>query len=103
MLDDAAFRARFAGSPVKRIGRDRFVRNVLIAIGNSATPSLAAVARNLLADASPLVRAMAVWALRELAPEQARAFAGGALAEESDEDVLEELRYGVEGAPEVLR
>jgi epoxyqueuosine reductase len=69
-LDDAAFRARFAGSPIKRIGRDRFVRNVLIAIGNSGEPALAAIARARLADPSPLVRAMAVWALgRLLEPE----------------------------------
>jgi epoxyqueuosine reductase len=65
-LDDAGFRARFSGSPVKRTGRDRFVRNVLIAIGNSADPALAAEARRLLADPSPLVRAMAVWALSRL-------------------------------------
>jgi len=62
-LDDAAFRQVFAGSPIKRTGRDRFVRNVLIAIGNSGDSSLAAVARDCLDDASPLVRAMAAWAL----------------------------------------
>jgi epoxyqueuosine reductase len=65
-LDDAAFRQRFAGSPIKRTGRDRFVRNVLIAIGNSGRPELAAVARERLTDPSPLVRAMAVWALAQL-------------------------------------
>jgi epoxyqueuosine reductase len=65
-LDDAAFRRRFAGSPIKRTGRDRFVRNVLIAIGNSGDPTLAALAEERLADASPLVRAMAVWALSRL-------------------------------------
>ena len=65
-LDDAGFRQRFAGSPIKRTGRDRFVRNVLIAIGNSGEPALAAVAQELLADPSPLVRAMAVWALGRL-------------------------------------
>ena len=67
-LDDAAFRRRFAGSAVKRTGRDRFLRNVLIAIGNSADGSLVPSAVACLADASPLVRAMAVWALRRLAP-----------------------------------
>ncbi len=72
-LDDAAFRRAFSGSAVKRLGRDRFVRNVLIAIGNSATPSLAPTAGRLLDDASPLVRAMAVWALHRLLP--AAAFA----------------------------
>jgi epoxyqueuosine reductase len=65
-LDDAGFRERFAGSPIKRTGRDRFVRNVLIAIGNSGEPALAAVALERLADPSPLVRAMAVWALAQL-------------------------------------
>jgi epoxyqueuosine reductase len=68
-LDDAAFRAKFTGSPIKRTGRDRFVRNVLIAIGNSGAPALAEVARERLRDASPLVRAMAVWALARLLPE----------------------------------
>ena len=68
MLDDAAFRRRFSGSPVKRTGRDRFVRNVLIAIGNSGLPHLAATAEHLLDDRSPLVRAMAIWALSQLRP-----------------------------------
>ena len=67
-LDDAAFRARFAGTPVKRTGRDRFVRNVLIAIGNSGEPALAAEAVRLLDDESPLVRGMAVWAASRLLP-----------------------------------
>lgn len=65
-LDDAQFRALFAKSPVKRIGRDRFVRNVLIAIGNSGDASLAGEAERLLDDDSPLVRGAAVWALRQL-------------------------------------
>jgi epoxyqueuosine reductase len=65
-LDDAAFRALFAKSPVKRIGRDRFMRNVLIAIGNSGDAGLAADAERLLDDASPLVRGAAVWALSQL-------------------------------------
>jgi epoxyqueuosine reductase len=67
-LDDAAFRALFAKSPVKRIGRDRFVRNVLYAIGNSGEPALAAEAERLLDDASPVVRGAAVWALKQLLP-----------------------------------
>ncbi len=67
-LDDAAFRKRFSGSPVKRVGRERFVRNVLIAIGNSGNKKLAPSAQKLLHDGSPLVRAMAVWALAQLAP-----------------------------------
>ena len=65
-LDDAAFRKLFAGSPVKRIGRDRFVRNVLIAIGNSGNQNFIPVTEHLLNDSSPLVRAMAVWALAQL-------------------------------------
>jgi epoxyqueuosine reductase len=65
-LDDAAFRAKFSGSPVKRIGRDRFLRNVLIAIGNSGKSELLGTVTPHLADPSPLVRAMAVWALARL-------------------------------------
>jgi epoxyqueuosine reductase len=65
-LDDAAFRALFAKSPVKRTGRDRFVRNVLIAIGNSGDSALAPAVEPLLHDASPLVRGAAVWALGRL-------------------------------------
>ena len=65
-LDDAAFRARFADTPVKRTGRDRFVRNVLIAAGNSGDRTLLPRIETLLGDASPLVRAMAVWAMRQL-------------------------------------
>jgi epoxyqueuosine reductase len=65
-LDDAAFRARFAGSPIKRIGRDRFVRNVLYAIGNSGIPELAAQARPLLNDPDPTVAEAAAWAVARL-------------------------------------
>jgi epoxyqueuosine reductase len=65
-LDDATFRARFAKSPVKRIGRDRFLRNVLIAIGNSSEKSLAPSVEAHLADENPLVRGAAVWALSRL-------------------------------------
>ena len=65
-LDDAAFRAKFSGSPIKRIGRDRFLRNVLIAIGNSAATDLAPAAEVHLADPAPLVRGAAVWALSQL-------------------------------------
>lgn len=69
-LDDAAFRIRFARSPIKRTGRSRFLRNVLIAIGNSGDVKLAADARRLLSDESPLVRGAAVWALSRLLPKQ---------------------------------
>jgi epoxyqueuosine reductase len=65
-LDDAGFRALFAKSPVKRTGRDRFIRNVLIAIGNSNDRALAAEAERLLGDKSELVRGAAVWALSQL-------------------------------------
>jgi epoxyqueuosine reductase len=65
-LDDAAFRKRFAGTPVKRTGRDRVLRNALIAAGNSGDESLLPAVRRLLGEASPLVRAMAVWALAQL-------------------------------------
>jgi epoxyqueuosine reductase len=65
-LDDAAFREKFSGSPIKRIGDDRFIRNVLIAVGNSGDVKFLPAITSLLGDASPLVRAMAVWALRQL-------------------------------------
>lgn len=66
-LDDAAFRKRFAGTPVKRTGRDRFVRNALIAAGNSGQRDLMAHVEPLMSDPSPLVRAMAAWAAWRLA------------------------------------
>jgi epoxyqueuosine reductase len=68
-LDDAQFRALFAKTSVKRTGRDRFVRNVLIAIGNSGDTTLAAEAERLLGDASPLVRGAAVWRCQAVAAE----------------------------------
>ncbi|WP_292072074.1 tRNA epoxyqueuosine(34) reductase QueG [Brevundimonas sp. UBA7534] len=88
-LDDAAFRALFAKSPVKRIGRDRFMRNVLYAIGNSDDPSLIAPARALLGDPAPLVRGAAVWALSRLMPPEAFAALRTA-SSEHDPDVLAE-------------
>ncbi|WP_278185010.1 tRNA epoxyqueuosine(34) reductase QueG [Paracoccus sediminis] len=65
-LDDAGFRERFSGSPIKRIGRDRFVRNVLYAIGNSGRADLADVARGLTADGDPAVADAACWAIGRL-------------------------------------
>ncbi|MEM6824634.1 MAG: tRNA epoxyqueuosine(34) reductase QueG [Pseudomonadota bacterium] len=65
-LDDAGFRARFAGSPIKRIGRDRFVRNVLYAIGNSRDPTLMPAALARLGDADPAVADAARWAVERL-------------------------------------
>ncbi|MBV9555778.1 MAG: tRNA epoxyqueuosine(34) reductase QueG, partial [Pseudolabrys sp.] len=69
-LDDAAFRTMFSKTAVKRAGRDRFVRNVLIAIGNSGDVSLVPDAERLLDDNSPLVRGAAVWALSKLLPRE---------------------------------
>ena len=90
-LDDAAFRARFAGSPVKRTGRDRFIRNCLIAAGNCGDAGLLDVIMPLLRDASPLVRAMAVWAARQLAPAaDLAALRAQNLAQEADADVRAE-------------
>ncbi|HEV7435507.1 MAG TPA: 4Fe-4S double cluster binding domain-containing protein, partial [Pseudorhizobium sp.] len=91
-LDDAAFRAFFSGSPVKRIGRDRFVRNVLIAAGNSQDATLIEPCLTLSRDPSPTVRGMAVWALRRLMrPEEFERFAA-TRREEDDAEVLEEWR-----------
>ena len=65
-LDDAGFRKLFSGSPIKRIGRDRFVRNCLIAAGNSGDAGLQAAVRALLADADPAVAEAAEWAVKAL-------------------------------------
>ena len=69
-LDDASFRARFAGSPIKRIGRDRFVRNVLYAIGNSGSPALLSHAVALRHDLDPTVAEAAEWAIKRLSTAQ---------------------------------
>ncbi len=90
-LDDQAFRARFTKSPIKRAGRDRFVRNVLVAIGNSGEAALAREAERLIADASALVRGAAVWALSRLAPD-ALHDANDRRAAETDAGVREEWR-----------
>jgi epoxyqueuosine reductase len=89
-LDDLAFRALFKKSAVKRIGRARFVRNVLIAIGNSGDVTLAAEAERLLDDASPLVRGAAVWALSRLDPARLEANAAKFLSWETDPEVVAE-------------
>ncbi len=95
-LDETAFRARFAGTPVKRTGRARVVRNALIAAGNSGDTSLLRAVRRLIGDASPLVRAMAVWALRQLADAEAWAAARNHyILREPDAAVRAE--WGVEG------
>ncbi len=90
-LDDAGFRTLFSGSPVKRVGRDRFLRNVMIACGNSCDPTLIASVFARLRDASPLVRGAAVWALSRLADRATFAHEAAA-AVESDADVLDEWR-----------
>nr|WP_281024085.1 tRNA epoxyqueuosine(34) reductase QueG [Microvirga subterranea] len=100
-LDDPTFRTRFAGTPIKRTGRDRFIRNVLIAIGNSGDASLAPEAVRLLDDASPLVRAMAVWAIARLLPaEEVSAHREARRDIETDEDVRREWRRALSGIPD---
>ncbi len=90
-LDDAAFRALFAKSPVKRIGRNRFIRNVLIAIGNANDRALAPEASRLLDDESPLVRGAAVWALSQLITREAfEALASDQMDAEPDDTVRAE-------------
>ncbi|MBD9451668.1 MULTISPECIES: tRNA epoxyqueuosine(34) reductase QueG [unclassified Rhizobium] len=91
-LDDAAFRTFFSGSPVKRIGRDRFIRNVLIAAGNSNDRRFVEQCRKLSEDPSPVVRGMAIWAMsRLLEAGEFSAFAAQR-PDESDSDVLSEWR-----------
>jgi epoxyqueuosine reductase len=97
-LDDPAFRALFAKSPVKRIGRDRFVRNVLIAIGNSGDVSLAVEAERLIADTSPLVRGAAVWALGRIDARRLAAHARYRVTE-SDADVRDEWSAALPEVP----
>ncbi|MVA79142.1 tRNA epoxyqueuosine(34) reductase QueG [Agrobacterium vitis] len=89
-LDDPGFRSHFSGSPVKRIGRDRFVRNVLIAAGNSGLSMLITPCLDLLADASPDVRGMAVWALSRLMEPQAFGALAHSIENEPDSDVRAE-------------
>jgi epoxyqueuosine reductase len=90
-LNDAQFRAKFSGSPIKRIGRNKFLRNVMIAIGNSQDQSLKELALQNSKDESPIVRAASIWALSRL--EVAASFANmriKALKSETDPSVLEE-------------
>ncbi|WP_255476460.1 tRNA epoxyqueuosine(34) reductase QueG [Geminicoccus flavidas] len=96
-LDDPAFRALFSGSPIKRIGRDRFVRNVLIAIGNSGDRGFLDVVATLLDDPASVVRGAAVWALRRLAePAHAEAERTRRLPGEADATVRAEWTERVE-------
>ena len=90
-LDDAAFRALFTKSAVKRLGRDRFVRNVLYAIGNSGDAGMVEVVRARLDDEAAVVRGAAAWALSQLlAPDAFAAERARALPEEVDEGVRAE-------------
>ena len=92
-LDEAGFRRRFAGGPIKRIGHARFLRNVLIAIGNSGERALMPTAERHLVHASPLVRGMAVWALGRLSDAQTLAELAQIYApQEADEGVAAEWR-----------
>ncbi|MCO6187332.1 tRNA epoxyqueuosine(34) reductase QueG [Rhizobium sp. L1K21] len=91
-LDDAAFRTLFSGSPIKRIGRNRFIRNCLIAAGNSADLELAPHCRRLCRDDSADVRAMAIWALSCLEGLTAEAAKGLLPPGENDPLVLAELQ-----------
>jgi epoxyqueuosine reductase len=98
-LDDAAFRRRFAGSPVKRIGRGRFLRNVLIAIGNSGDLALIPAVLALLGDGDGLVRGAAVWAVARLSrPEEIIGLAAARLPDEDSSDVREEWRLALNAA-----
>jgi epoxyqueuosine reductase len=99
-LDDAAFRSLFAGGPIKRIGRARFVRNVMIAIGNSRDRALSALAVERLDDEAPLVRGAAVWALGRLISRQDLAsLASERLRREDDATVVEEWRDALAAPP----
>ena len=98
-LDDAAFRKLFSKSPIKRTGRDRFVRNVLIAIGNSGDAALAPEAIRLLDDSSALVRGAAVWALgRLLAAEQLATLATQRRTQHDEPLVAEEWTAALQAA-----
>jgi epoxyqueuosine reductase len=98
-LDDAAFRALFAGSPVKRLGYPRFLRNVMIALGNSGATELAPLAETRLNDPEPLIRGAAIWATRRLvAPERAAALALAFLGSEEDMEVQEEWQAEIQPA-----
>ena len=98
-LDDAGFRALFAKTAVKRTGRDRFIRNALIAVGNSGDATLAPDAERLLDDASPLVRGAAVWALHRLLPRaEFAALAQHRQRDETDSGVTAEWRVAMDAA-----
>jgi epoxyqueuosine reductase len=91
-MDDASFRQIFSGSPIKRIGRDRMVRNALIAAGNSGLPALLPRVLALLDDPAPVVRGAAIWALSRLDPMRVVVEREGRLTDEPDESVCAEWR-----------
>ncbi len=93
-LDDAGFREVFAGSPIKRIGRDRFVRNVMVAIGNSGSQAHADLCIQMLDDGSPLVRGASVWALGQLSPTAFESERQRRRANEAETSVCEEWDAG---------
>jgi epoxyqueuosine reductase len=97
-LDNPTFRRMFAGTSIKRIGRDRFLRNVLIAIGNSGDPSLSEAAELNLDDSAPLVRAAAVWAFARLAQAKAAEQRPLRIAAEADPMVRDEWQRLDRGA-----
>ena len=92
-LDDASFRARFSGSPIKRIGRGRFLRNVLIALGNAGGSAAVPVVTDLTKDADPLVRGAAVWALSRLVGPQDFETQ---MRQDADPDVAQEWRLAAQ-------
>jgi epoxyqueuosine reductase len=99
-LDEASFRSLFAGGPVKRIGRARFLRNVMIAIGNAKDRALAASCLERLDDQSPLVRGAAIWALAQLlSREEFSSLASERLEEEHDATAIEEWRDAIAAPP----
>lgn len=96
-LDGATFDARFAGSPIKRIRRERLVRNACVAAGNWGSPAALPALLPLLADHSALVRGHAAWAVGQIGGERGRTALERALGQEQDEPVREELRLALEG------
>jgi epoxyqueuosine reductase len=102
-FDDAKFRHFFSGNPVKRIGISRFMRNLLIAAGNSGSPALAPAAKAKLSDPSPLVRGMAIWALSRLAAADIfEALARHGLSSEDDALVRAEWQAGLIERGEII-